>query len=97
MKKKLSIFCLLLASCVETTTTAKDGSVTRTKAPAPGVLPFAAAAIVAYSPRPIKVREEKSFGVNENRFVNIKPNCGSPITDKEIRNRWQPFCGPELP
>lgn len=51
-------FCSV--GCVESTTTAPDGTVTRLKQPAPGVLPFAAAAIVAYSPRPIVVREEKS-------------------------------------
>jgi hypothetical protein len=70
-----------LVGCVQTTTTAKDGTVTVTKAPAPGVLPFAAAAISAYSPRPIKVREEKS----------------ARITAEEIANRWRPVFGPELP
>lgn len=39
--------------CVTTTTTAKDGSVTTVKAPAPGVLPFAGEVLRAYSPRPI--------------------------------------------
>jgi len=63
-----------LTGCVETTTTAKDGSVTTTKAPAPGVLRFAGAAITAYSPRPIVVREEKS----------------GRITLDEISNRWKP-------
>ena len=50
--------CLFLSGCVTTTTTAKDGSVTVTKAPAPGVLPFAGAVLEAYSPRAIIVREK---------------------------------------
>ena len=45
--------CLAFSSCVTTTTTAKDGSVTIIKAPAPGVLPFAGEVIKAYSPRRI--------------------------------------------
>lgn len=68
------LVALCLCGCVTTTTTAKDGSVTVTKAPAPGVLPFAAAAITAYSPREIKVREEKS----------------GRISPEEIANRWKP-------
>ena len=62
-----------LVGCVQTTTTAKDGTVTTIKAPAPGVLAFAGAAITAYSPRPIKVREEKS----------------GRITKAEIDSRWK--------
>ena len=42
-----------LVSCTTVTTTAPDGSVTVTKAPAPGVLPFAGDVLRAYSPRPI--------------------------------------------
>lgn len=49
--------CLAFSSCVTTTTTAKDGSVTITKAPAPGVLPFAGEVIRAYSPRAIVVEK----------------------------------------
>jgi len=49
--------CLAFSSCVTTTTTAKDGSVTITKAPAPGVLPFTAEVIRAYSPRAIVVEK----------------------------------------
>jgi hypothetical protein len=67
--------------CVQTETVAPDGTITRSKQPAPGVLQFAGAAITAYSPRPIKVREEKS----------------ARITDKEIANRWRPVFGPEMP
>ena len=57
--------CALSSSCTQTTVKTTDpvtGAVTETttKAPSKGVLPFAAAAIVAYSPRPIVVREEKS-------------------------------------
>jgi hypothetical protein len=66
---KRPIFPLLLASvliaflwfslsgCTSTEVIAPDGTITRTQAPSPGVLPFAAAAITAYSPRPIVVRE----------------------------------------
>lgn len=50
--------CLAFSSCVTTTTTAKDGSVTITKAPAPGVLPFAADVLRAYSPRAIPVADK---------------------------------------
>ena len=70
----LAALLFLLTGCTTTTTTAKDGTVTVTKAPAPGVLPFAGAALRAYSPRPIIVREEKS----------------GPITAGEIANRWKP-------
>jgi len=69
-----AVIGLALSCCTTTTTTAPDGTVTVTKAPAPGVLPFAGAAIRAYSPRPIIVREEKS----------------GPITAEEIANRWKP-------
>lgn len=65
---------LYAVSCTTTTTTALDGSVTVTKAPAPGVLPFAGAVMEAYSPRAITVREEKS----------------GRITPEEIANRWKP-------
>ena len=68
------ILTLFLSSCVTTTTTAPDGSVTVTKQPVPGVLPFAGAVLEAYSPRAIVVREEKS----------------GPITPEEIANRWKP-------
>lgn len=82
MKPWLLILAVILAlaymcglvGCTTVTTTAKDGSVTVTKAPAPGVLQFAGAAITAYSPRPIKVREEKS----------------ARITPEEIAKRWRP-------
>lgn len=50
--------CLALSGCVTTTTTAKDGTVTVTKAPAPGVLPFAGALLEAYSPRAIILPEK---------------------------------------
>lgn len=70
-----ALIALALSCCTTTTTTAPDGTVTVTKAPAPGVLPFAGAAIRAYSPRPIIVREEKS----------------GPITAEEISSRWQPL------
>ena len=50
--------CLSLAGCVTTTTTAKDGTVTITKQPAPGVLPFAGALLEAYSPRAIVLPEK---------------------------------------
>lgn len=65
---------LYAVSCTTVTTTAKDGTVTVTKAPAPGVLPFAGAVLEAYSPRAIVVREEKS----------------GPIDAEEIANRWTP-------
>ena len=52
------LVCLLLTGCVTTTTTAPDGSVTVTKQPAPGVLPFAGAVLEAYSPRAIIVRDK---------------------------------------
>lgn len=65
---------LYAVSCTTVTTTAKDGTVTVTKAPAPGVLPFAGAVLEAYSPRAIVVREEKS----------------GRITLEEIANRWKP-------
>jgi len=52
------VICLLLGGCVTTTTTSADGSVTITKQPAPGVLPFAGAMLEAYSPRAIIVREK---------------------------------------
>lgn len=78
MKKPLIIaLSACLAGCV--TTTSPDGTVT--KAPAPGVLPFLGAAVIAYSPRPIVVREEKS----------------GRITASEIRERWQPTYGPKQP
>lgn len=46
-------WCLLSTSCVETSSTAKDGTVTTYKGPAPGVMPFAAEVLKAYSPRRI--------------------------------------------
>lgn len=46
--------CIAFSSCVTTTTTAKDGSVTVIKQPVPGVLPFAGEVLRAYSPRPIE-------------------------------------------
>lgn len=75
--------CLFLSGCVTTTTTAPDGSVTITKAPAPGVLPFAGAVLEAYSPRAIVVREEKSGDI-------MRILRGRPITRAEIAARWQP-------
>lgn len=77
MKTPILALSACLVGCV--TTISPDGTVT--KAPAPGVLPFAAAAIVAYSPRPIVVREEKS----------------GRISRQEILDRWQPTYGPKLP
>ena len=70
----LAALLFALTGCTTTTTTTPDGTVTITKAPAPGVLPFAGAALRAYSPRPIIVREEKS----------------GRITAGEIANRWKP-------
>jgi hypothetical protein len=84
----LTFFALGLSSCVQTTTRTVDpvtGAVVEStiKAPAPGVLPFAAAAITAYSPRPIVVREEKSIRtVTEEKSVRI--------TQEEIDQRWRP-------
>lgn len=81
----LAIFAL--TGCTQTTTRTVDpvtGATTETttKAPSPGVLPFAGDVIRAYSPRPIyRVREEKS----------------GRITAREIRERWQPAHGPALP
>ena len=49
---------LTVSSCVTTTTTAKDGTVTTIRQPVPGVLPFAADVIRAYSPRAIPVHEK---------------------------------------
>jgi hypothetical protein len=63
-----------LVGCTTVTTTAKDGTVTSVRAPSPGVLPFASELIRAYSPRPIRIRQEKS----------------GRISAKEIRERWQP-------
>lgn len=54
MKTTAAIIALALASCVTTTTTAPDGSVTTRKEPVPGVLPFAGELIKAYSPRRIE-------------------------------------------
>ena len=54
----LAVAVLYAVSCTTITTTAKDGTVTVTKAPAPGVLPFAGAVLEAYSPRAIIVREK---------------------------------------
>lgn len=70
----LAALLFALTGCTTTVTTAADGTVTITKAPAPGVLPFAGAALRAYSPRPIIVREEKSGRINAG----------------EIANRWRP-------
>ena len=70
----LAAAVLYAVSCTTVTTTAKDGTVTVTKVPAPGVLPFAGAVLEAYSPRAIVVREEKS----------------GRITPEEIANRWKP-------
>lgn len=49
---------MALSGCVTTTTTAKDGTVTTVRQPVPGVLPFAADVIRAYSPRAIPVHEK---------------------------------------
>ena len=70
----LAALLFALTGCKTTVTTTPDGTVTITKAPAPGVLPFAGAALRAYSPRPILVREEKS----------------GPISAEQIANRWKP-------
>lgn len=70
----MTLFLLSLTGCITTTTTAKDGTVTVTKTPAPGVLPFAGAVLEAYSPRDIRVREEKT----------------GRITRQEIERRWKP-------
>lgn len=95
--KTALILCLFLPSCVTTTTTAPDGSVTVTKQPAPGVLPFAGAVLEAYSPSAIVVREEKSgpfdvHGMRTNCFdvheTAIREH--QPITPEEIANRWKP-------
>lgn len=89
--------CLAMSGCVTTTTTSADGSVTITKAPAPGVLPFAGAMLEAYSPRAIIVREEKGIRVdvheahsksvdsNEMRFRELQA-----ISPEEISARWKP-------
>lgn len=74
MKTSACVLLLALTGCVTSITKAPDGSVTTIKAPAPGVLQFAGAAITAYSPRPIVVREEKS----------------GRITSEEIQQRWRP-------
>ena len=68
----------LLTGCTSIEVVAPDGTITRTRAPSPGVLPFAAAAITAYSPRPIIVRQEKS----------------GRITPREIDARWKPTPAP---
>lgn len=89
--------CLSLGGCVTTTTTSADGSVTVTKQPAPGVLPFAGAMLEAYSLRAIIVREEKggpvdvyearskSVDSNEMRFRELQA-----ISPEEISARWKP-------
>lgn len=94
------IGCLI--SCVESSkrTTMPDGTRIEeySKQTDPNVLRFGADVVRAYSPREIRrVREEKSGDVHEIDFVNIKAPRGSRITDKEIRNRWQPVYGPTLP
>ena len=68
-----TFFFLGLSGCTSTEVVAPDGTITRTKAPSPGVLPFAAAALTAYSSRPIIVREEK----------------GGRITKEETDCRWK--------
>jgi hypothetical protein len=70
----------ILTGCTTIEVIAPDGTITRTQAPSPGVLPFAAAAITAYSPRPIIVRQEKS----------------GRITPEEIQQRWRPATPPHL-
>lgn len=45
------LLILALTGCVGTTTTAPDGTVTKTKRIEDGVLPFAGRVIEAYSPR----------------------------------------------
>ena len=88
---------LYAASCTTVTTMAKDGTVTVTKAPAPGVLPFAGAVLEAYSPRAIVVREEKSGPIDVHK-MNTKSfdvhetaiREHQTITAEEIANRWKP-------
>ena len=70
----LPLLAFALTGCTTIEVVAPDGTITRTQAPSPGVLPFAAAAISAYSPRPIIVRQEKS----------------GRITPREITARWKP-------
>jgi len=68
--------------CVLTETTdPTTGKITKKSEPAPGVLPFLGAAVIAYSPRPIVVREEKS----------------GRISKQEIADRFKPLYGPKLP
>lgn len=97
----LAFFALGLSGCVQTTTRTVDpvtGAVVEStiKAPAPGVLPFAAAAITAYSPRPIVVREEKSGPVRKHLFTwrgqqEIAHTSGTErISKDEIDKRWRP-------
>lgn len=54
----IALAVLYAVSCTTTTTTAKDGTVTTIRQPVPGVLPFAADVIRAYSPRAIPVHEK---------------------------------------
>jgi hypothetical protein len=69
------IFALFfVVGCTTTTTTAPDGTVTTTTAPAPGVLPFAGAAIRAYSPRAIIVREEKTGPITPEEIAARRPS-----------------------
>lgn len=94
----LALIAFAASSCTTTTTTAPDGTVTVTKAPAPGVLPFAGAAIRAYSPRPIIVREEKAATPADLRRILR----GRPVTKQEIASRWKPAVwtnkgGPDQP
>jgi hypothetical protein len=82
------LFALFCATgCTTTTATAPDGAVTVTKAPAPGVLPFAGAAIRAYSPRAIIVREEKSAATPDDLRRILR---GRQITPQEIANHRKP-------
>lgn len=98
----LSAACvLLLASCVESTMTAPDGTVTKLKQPAPGVLPFLGAAVIAYSPRPIVVKEEKSIRGSKSRESERQAafsfTSERRISKEEINDRWKPLYGPKLP
>lgn len=93
----LAAAVLYAVSCTTVTTTAKDGTVTVTKAPAPGVLPFAGAVLEAYSPRAIVVREEKSGPIDVHKMGTKSFDVHETairehqtITPEEIANRWKP-------
>jgi hypothetical protein len=93
----LAAAVLYAVSCTTVTTTTKDGTVTVTKQPAPGVLPFAGAVLEAYSPRAIVVREEKSGPIDVHKMGSKSFDVHETairehqtITTEEIANRWKP-------